>query len=77
MDLKRFTRPGQPQQDHLTPLIATEFGRRLVHGGRRPDLFYRTSGPRFAAFPDNPDVPHTAAFPETTTTTRPSPRKSE
>ena len=62
MDLKRFTRPGQPATDTLTPLIPTEFGRRLVQGGRRSDLFYRFEGQRFAALLDGTDISNSAAF---------------
>jgi len=62
MDLKRFTRAGQPAIDQLTPLIPTEFGRRMLEGGRRSDLFYRFGEQRFAALLDNTDLATSAAF---------------
>lgn len=62
MDLKRFARAGQSQKDHLTPLISTEFGARMVQNGRRSDLFYQVGDQRFAALLDNTDAGNSGAF---------------
>jgi diguanylate cyclase (GGDEF)-like protein len=43
-------------------MIPTEFGRRLMQGGRRSDLFYRFGEQRFAALLDGTDVTNSTAF---------------
>ncbi|HEY2344579.1 MAG TPA: diguanylate cyclase [Xanthomonadaceae bacterium] len=62
MDLQRFLKPGQSENDALAPRIAAEFGQRLVKGGRKSDLFYRLSNQRFAAVLDGTDVSNHPAF---------------
>lgn len=62
MDMQRFPKPGQSANDALAPRIASEFGRRLVQGGRKSDLFYRLGEQRFAALLDGTDVSNHPAF---------------